>query len=144
MCTLNSVILASLMSLLLLYPETMWTRGSPLNLPPCCQVSLPYIMGFDIEINRQKIQTTNSHASCGHHYNYCHYYMLTLCYCMMSRATFILFLSCIHANTTQVVNILCTLVATSVILWSLKCVIMFLKFPQKKMSKSKARRNLVY
>ena len=30
-------------------------------------------------------------------------------------------LSCIHVNTTKLYNITCTLVATGVILWSLKC-----------------------
>jgi hypothetical protein len=40
----------------------------------------------------------------------------------MSHATLIS-ISCIHVNTTKLCNIMCTLVATSVILWSLDCMI---------------------
>ena len=47
--------------------------------------------------------------------------MLTLCYSIISHATLIPFLLCIHANTTKLLNTKCTLVATSMILRSLEC-----------------------
>ena len=34
-------------------------------------------------------------------------------------------LSCIHVNTTKLLHITCTLVATSVILWSLECTLFY-------------------
>jgi hypothetical protein len=56
-----------------------------LNLTPCCQVSLPYIMGFDNEVNHQKIK---SHA---HMHHVVIITMWTLCYSILSHATLILF-----------------------------------------------------
>ena len=86
----------------------------------CCHASLPCIIDVDIKINHQRIQTTCLHASHCHLYNYCRY----------CNVDFVLFhnvtcynnslLSCIHANTTKLLNITCTLVATSVILQSLE------------------------
>ena len=91
-----------------------------LNLAPCYHISLPCIMGFDNKINHQRIQTTRSHVSCCHHCSYCHY----------CDVDFVLFrnvtcytnsmLSHIHINTTLFLNTTCTLVATSVVLWSLE------------------------
>ena len=46
---------------------------------------------------------------------------LTSCYSIMSHATLILFYHGIHVNTTKLLNITYTLVATNVILQSLKC-----------------------
>jgi hypothetical protein len=45
----------------------------------------------------------------------------TSCYSIMSCATLISRVSCIHVNTTKLRNITCTLVATGVSLWSLEC-----------------------
>jgi hypothetical protein len=81
-----------------------------LNFPPCRHISLSYVMGFDIKIIHQRIQTTRLHASC------CHY----------CNVDFVLFhnvtcytnslLSHIHVNTTSLLNIMCILDATSMIL----------------------------
>ena len=71
------------------------------NLPPCCHVSLSYVMGLDIELIHQRMQTTRLHASrCYHHY-----------YCRYGNVDFMLFhnftcytnslLSCIHVNTAN-------------------------------------------
>ena len=66
-----------------------------LNLTPHCHISLPYIMGIDITINHQRIQTTRSHTT--------------------PSSSII-----IHVNTTYVIDITCVVVATSVILWGLE------------------------
>ena len=63
------------------------------NLTPCCHVSLPYIVDFDIKVNHQRIQSTHLHTritlsllsflpflQCW-----------TLCHSIMSHATLILF-----------------------------------------------------
>ena len=83
-----------------------------LTLHPCCHISLIYI-NFDIKRFHQMSQTTHSHAS---HCHYCHYcnvdFMLLhniTCYTNFSS-------SCIHVNTTNILNITCTLFATSMIL----------------------------
>ena len=71
------------------------------NLPPCCHVSLSYVMGLDIELIHQRMQTTRLHAShCYHHY-----------YCRYGNVDFMLFhnftcytnslLSCVHVNTAN-------------------------------------------
>ena len=76
---------------------------------------------IDIEIN-PKIFKSHVHT---------HHVVMLLChYC---NVDFVLFhnVTCyinslssrIHVNTTQVLNITCTLVATSVILWSLECIL---------------------
>jgi hypothetical protein len=85
-----------------------------MNLTPYCHVSLSYIMDFVIEISHQGIQTTRSHASRCHHYNDYHY----------CNVDFVVFhnVTCytnslslrIHAKTTELLNIMCTLVATRV------------------------------
>ena len=62
-------ILTSVMSLPLLSPEGMDVLI--LNLPLCCHISLPYIMGFEIKIIHQGIQTIRWYASCCHHCHYC-------------------------------------------------------------------------
>ena len=79
----------------------------------CCHIYLPYVTIFDIKIIYQLTQTTRSHASHGHHCHYCQLYAVifhngtpyTSC-----------LLSCIHVNTTNLLNITCTLVAISVLL----------------------------
>ena len=72
--------------------------------------------GFDIKRNHQIILTTLSHASHCHHCNYYHYCNVdfVLFHNVTCYNTF--FLSRIHVNTTKLLNITCTLVATSVIL----------------------------
>ena len=86
-----------------------------LNLLPCCHISLSYTMHFDIKVIHQISQTTQSHTSCCH---YCNVDFMLLhnitCYTKYS-------LSCIHVNTTTILNITCTLVATSMILGRLEC-----------------------
>ena len=92
----------------------------------------------------QKIQTTRSHASCRHCYIYFIIAMLILCYSIMPHATLVLFY---HAFMLPLHKSL-----ISHALWlPHKCDIMefrvyyyVLEFPTtKKMSKSKARRNLI-
>ena len=62
--TLNFITSNSLMSVLLLYLKTLGNIYIlSLNLTLCCHVSLPYIMGSDIKVNRQR----RLHASPCHH-----------------------------------------------------------------------------
>ena len=63
------------------------SRVLSLNLTRC-HVSFPYIMGFDITINHQRIQTTSSHALL---VIVVIIAMLTLCYSIISHTTLILF-----------------------------------------------------
>ena len=83
----------SLMPLPLLYPKVLG-HGCPHFKPSSLlSHSLTNIMGFEIKVFHQRIQTTHSHAS------YCHY----------CNVDFVLF----H-------NVTCTLVATGVKLWRLE------------------------
>ena len=89
-----------------------------LHLPLCCHNSLPYIASFDIKMIHQRYAN----------------YMLT-CIMLSSMSLlqndFVLFhnvtwctnllLSCIHDNTTNVLDITCVLIATCVILGRLEC-----------------------
>ena len=102
--TLTSVVWPSSMSLPFLSSKTLENGCSQINLPPCCHISLPYIMGCDIQVIHQRIQTPCSHASRYHH---CHYGNLDKHYPNP-------LLSCIHVNTAYFLNITCTLIATSV------------------------------
>ena len=76
------------------------------NLTLCCHVSFPYIMGFDIEVNHQKFQTTRSHASRCHHYDveFVLFHNVTFYTNSLSLR--------IHVNTTRLLKVTCTLVAT--------------------------------
>ena len=77
---------------------------------------LPSITDFDIKIIHQKVQTIFSHASCCRHCYYC-------CYC---NVDFVLIhnITCytislsprIHVNTPYLLNIMCTLVPSSMVL----------------------------
>ena len=89
------------------------------NLLPCCHISLSYIMGFYIELIHQRIQTTRLHASRCHRCCFC---SADFVYSIISHTTNSL-LSCIHANTTDLFNIICSLVATSVVLGRLEYLI---------------------
>ena len=51
-------------------PNLRGTYVLSLNLPSC-HISLSHIMGFDMKIIRQRIQTTRSHASYCDHYHHC-------------------------------------------------------------------------
>jgi hypothetical protein len=104
------------MSLLLLYPKTLGNKCAQFKLPPYCHIFLPYIMGFDIKVIHPRFLTTRSHTSHCHHCNYFHY----------CNVDFVLFhdvtsytsslLSNIRINTIYLLNIMCALVATCVIL----------------------------
>ena len=89
-----------------------------LSLPPCCHTSLSYITLFDVEITHQRIQTTRSHVSGGHHCHYCvvDFPLLHNATCYTSSL-----LSCIHVNVVDLLNITCTLVASSMMLRRLEC-----------------------
>ena len=88
-------------------------RMCSINLPPFCHTSLPYITGFDIEITTKEFKP---HAATHH---FCHHSSLTLLYCNID---FVLFhnvtyyttslLSRIQVNTTDLLNAVCTFVAT--------------------------------
>ena len=76
---------------------------------------LPYITSSSIIINHQIIQTTHSHAS---QFHYCNVdFMLfhnVTCYTIS-------LLSSIRVHTTKLLNITCTLITTSMRLWTLEC-----------------------
>ena len=61
MYTLDSIISTSLMLVLLLYPETLGHGCSQFYVNFLLSRFLQYTMGFDIEVNYQRIQTTCSH-----------------------------------------------------------------------------------
>ena len=96
------------MSRLLLYPKPYGMDVLSLSLTPCYHISLLYIMGFDIKINHQRIQTTCSHAHT-HHVDInviiVIIAMLTLCYSIMLHATLILlyhaFMLTLHNSLTS-------------------------------------------
>ena len=79
------------MSLLLLYPKIPGNDVFSWNLPSCCHISFPYIMGFDIKIIHQRIQP---HA-CTHHVVTIVVIviiaMLTLCYSIMPYVALIIY-----------------------------------------------------
>ena len=115
MHTLNSVLSTSLMSLLFLYPKTLGTGCSRLKPHFLCHVSPPNVMGFDIQINPVK-----PHA---HTHHVVPIAMSTSCYSIMSFACHTTpLLPRLHVNTTKLLDITCTLVATSVTLQSVECV----------------------
>jgi hypothetical protein len=100
-------ILTSVMSLPLLYPKGMDVLIS--NLLPCCYISLPYIMGFEIKIIHQRTQTIRWYASCCHHCHYCNVDFL-------SHATLILYYhaSMLTLQTSLISHALTTYVVTSI------------------------------
>ena len=59
------------MLLPVLHPKTLSKGFLILNLPPCSHISIPCIIGFDMNIIHQRIQTTRLHASCCHNCHYC-------------------------------------------------------------------------
>ena len=101
--------LTSIMSLPLLYPETMGNGCAQSKPSSLLSHFLSCITDFDIKIIHQIIQTTRPHASRCHHCHYCSidfvlFHNVT-CY------TYCLLLD-MHVNTTTLLNITCTLVAT--------------------------------
>ena len=104
--TPNSIISTSLMSLLLVYPETLGNGCSRFKFHSLLSHSLTHITSFDIKINHQRIQTTCSHTSRRHHHNV-DFELLQNVTCYTNSL-----LSRIHMNATELLNITCTLVAT--------------------------------
>ena len=73
-CTYYNMIFVmspSVMSLPLLYSKTVGNGCARYKPPLCCHIFLSYITSYDIKISHQRVQTTHSHASHGHHYHYC-------------------------------------------------------------------------
>ena len=89
----------------------VWISLFVVTFPPICH---------GLRIQEITTKEFKPHASHSHHCSYCHYY----------NVDFVLFhnityytnspLSHIHLNTTQLLNITCTLVSTRVILWSFR------------------------
>ena len=122
MDTLNSIISTSFMSSPSSYTPNVRIVCSRFE-SHCLSSRFPYvyIMGFDIKINHQRIQTTHSHASRCHHCSYCQQCNLDFVVFHNVTCYYNPRLSHIHVNTTKLLKITCTLVATSVILQSLEC-----------------------
>jgi hypothetical protein len=91
------------------------------NIPPCCHKSLPYTMVSGIKIIHQRIQIICLHASHCHHCHYCYHCNVDfgLFYNVMCYINSLL--SCIHVNTTYLLNIMCTFGCHDMILGRLEC-----------------------
>ena len=99
-------------------PKPQGTNVLNQNILPYCHILYSYITYFDFKLIRQRSQTTRLHVSCYHHCHYC-------------NVDFVLFhnvtcytnslLSCIQVHTTNLFSIMCTLVATCMILGRLEC-----------------------
>ena len=76
---------------------------------------------FDNNVNHRRTQITRLHASRCHHCIYCHYCNIDFVLFLNVTSYTASLLSCIHVNTTELLNITCTLVASSMILWRLEC-----------------------
>jgi hypothetical protein len=114
------VTLSLSLSLSLLYIITLGNKCvGGLNLPPCCHICLSYVMGFDIKIMHQSIRTTHSHTSYCHH---CHYYSVDFVFFLNVTCYTNSLLSRFHANIADLLDIMCTLVATTKILGRLECI----------------------
>ena len=119
--TFDSYTLTSLMSLLLLYPETLGTYLLSLNLPSCCHVFPSIYHMFLHWSNPLKSSTKCLYSSGCHRCNNCD----------DCNVDFVLFsivthynsshLSCIRVNATHLLNITCTLIVACVILGRLEC-----------------------
>ena len=109
------------MSLLLLYSKIIWIGCFEFKSPSLLSHCPPIYSGFDIAVIHERVQTTCLHASRYHHCKYCHYCNVDLCYSRRSHVTNSL-LSHIHVNITDLLNIMCSLVATSMILGRLECI----------------------
>ena len=80
-----------------------------LNLLPCCHILLPYITGFDIKVNHHIF----THTPCCHHCHYCQYFNVDIILFHNGTCYIDPLLSRIHVETTYLLNIMCTLVATT-------------------------------
>ena len=102
----------------LLYLKTLGNGYVNLNLPLCCHISLPCITWSDIKVLHQRIQTIHLHASCCHR--------CSVDFDMFHNVTWSTnsLLSCTRVNNKHLMNITCTLVATSKIQERLECIVM--------------------
>ena len=119
--TLNSVTSTSVMSLLLLYPITLGSRLSHFKSHSFLTCFPPIYHRFRIlKINHQRIQPTSSHVACCHHrksYHHCNDDSV-----LFHNVTWLHWLSHIRVNTKDLLDTMCTLVVTSLILQSLECI----------------------
>ena len=112
-------------SLFVLYLETnlgKQTLGN-VNLYPCCHMFPSHILWVLTLEQRTKVFKPHAHM---HHIGINFIIMiialLTLYYSTTSHATLVLcYHACMHVNTTYLLNITCTLVATCVMLGRLDC-----------------------
>jgi hypothetical protein len=128
--TLNSLTPTSFMSILLLYSKTLGNKCSQYTPHSLLSHSLPYITCLEINVKHRRIQTTHSHASHCHHCNYCHYCNVDVVLFHNVTCYTNPLLSCTRVNTTYLLNIMCTLVATCMILGRLDCSSTLLFHPQ--------------
>jgi hypothetical protein len=118
--TLASVTSPFVISILLLYFETLG-NGCAQFKSPSLLPHFPLIHhGFDIKLFHQRIQTTHSHTSCCHHCQYCNVDLVLFHISIRYTNSLI---SCIHVNTVDLLNIMCTLVAMCMILGRLECIL---------------------
>ena len=100
------------MSLPLLYPETSGNGCAHFKSPSLLSHFALIYHGF------RSTKEFKPHACTHHVFILVIIAMLTLCYSIMSLATLILYC---HINIAGLLNIMCTLVATGMILGSLEC-----------------------
>ena len=101
-----------------LISQTLGNGCSQFNLTPYYHISFPYITCW---ILKQTIQEIKPHARTHHaviNSNSCHYYNVHFMLFHNITCYTNSLLSRIHVTTTKLLNTRCTLVATSVILWS--------------------------
>ena len=113
--------LTFIMSLLLLYPKTLGNQCAQFKYSFLLSHFPPIYHGYWHYVIRPRIPTTCSHASCCHHCDYNHY----------CNVDFVLFhdvtcytsslLAHIRINTIYLLNVMCALVVTCLILRRLEC-----------------------
>jgi hypothetical protein len=81
--------------------------------PPCYHITLSYIMGFDVKIIHQRIQTLRLHASHCHRCQYGHYCNVDYVSCHNITCYTNSALAHLHVHTTNLLNITCALVRDS-------------------------------
>ena len=120
LCPKGKYTLMFVMSLLLLYLETLGNRCAQLKSPSLLSHFPPIYLGFWHQNNPPK---NTNHMLTLIHCHYCCNINFTLFHKVIRYTNSLL--SRIHANTTELLNTKCTLVAAGVILGRLKC--MFLR-----------------